>query len=79
MRVELRIFKECKYVSVEEPKRFEYEIDGFEVVYGDKAKEIEALTDGSCIDEYHEYLILKFADGSTSTYRNSHVDMHEAR
>lgn len=27
------------------------------------------------VDEYKEYAILTFADGTTSTFRNSHVDI----
>ena len=27
------------------------------------------------IDDYREYAILTFADGTTSTFRNSHVDI----
>lgn len=27
------------------------------------------------VDEYGEYAILTFADGTTSTFRNSHVDI----
>ncbi|MBQ2858417.1 MAG: hypothetical protein IJE78_15085 [Bacteroidaceae bacterium] len=49
---------------------------GFEVVADAKrVAEIEAETDGSCIDDYHEYLILYFANGETSTFRNSYVDL----
>lgn len=49
---------------------------GFEVVAGAKrVAEIEAETDCSCIDDYHEYLILHFANGETSTFRNSYVDL----
>ena len=44
-------------------------------VNGEDAAKIEAESDASCIDEYHEYLVLEFVDGTTSTFRNSHVDM----
>ena len=76
MKVELRIYEAIKYESTEEMARVQYEITGFEVVNG-KAAGIEN-TDGTCIDEYDEYLILNLADGNTATFRNSHVDMFRA-
>ena len=50
-------------------------VKAWSIVSGEDAAEIEAESDGSCIDENHEYLILHFENGETSTFRNSHVDM----
>lgn len=43
---------------------------------GQEAEEIESQTDADGIDENHEYLVLHFENGETSTFRNSHVDMY---
>ena len=45
------------------------------IVDGDDATQIEADFCGKLIDEYHEYLVLEFVDGTEATFRNSHVDM----
>lgn len=37
--------------------------------------EIENNFDESQKDEYQEYLVLEFNDGTTKIFRNSHVDM----
>lgn len=78
--VELTVFKECKYDTVWTGEEIESRaarliIDSWDIVDGEDAEDLEAETDGSCIDEYHEYLVLHLASGGTSTYRNSHVDM----
>lgn len=78
--VTLDIYDECKYTATAEV--FENEITvcykgvtGFEVVTGEAARRIEEETDGTSIDDLHEYLVLFFADGTTSTFRNSYVDL----
>lgn len=75
--VEIEIHEQVKYFDQsEELPRVQYsDVVSFEVIHGEAAAQIEAETDGSCIDEYHEYLVLSFSNGETSTFRNSHVDM----
>lgn len=78
VEINLYIYKECKYdEEVTEMKKVTYKgvIEWTIVEGGIEAQEIENETDASGIDEYHEYLILKFEDGSKATFRNSHVDM----
>nr|DAU61215.1 MAG TPA: hypothetical protein [Caudoviricetes sp.] len=80
--VELHIYENCKYTT----KRAELAKEEIMVSYtgvksysiiegGKEAKAIESITDASGVDEYHEYLVLHFENGTTSTFRNSHVDM----
>ena len=75
--VELEVYNKCKYMMDEdaEIRRVKFEISSWEIVDGQDAEEIEAHTDGSCIDDYHEYLVLHLTNGETATFRNSYVDM----
>lgn len=79
-KVMLDVYDECKYTASDEvfenSKQITYNnVVAFEVVTGKKAELIESLTDGSNIDDCHEYLVLYMKDGSTSTFRNSYVDL----
>lgn len=74
MKITVKGYEEMKYTA---------EKKAWEVVYEDvkeievktiTAEEIFKETDGTCIDEYNEYVILHFEDGETATFRNSHVD-----
>lgn len=77
VKVTLFVYENSKYTgNVGEERMVQYTgLKQWSIVDGEDAKEIEEYTDGSCIDEMHEYLVLEFTDGTTSTFRNSHVDM----
>ena len=71
-------FTESVKWEAEEEEEVKVELTGIKswsIVDGEEAKLIEAETDEDGIDENHEYLILRFANGEESTYRNSHVAM----
>ena len=79
--VEVEVYGICKYNAtcaedLDNSKKVQYRIIGWDIVNGEDARrEIEAHTDGTCIDDYHEYLVLHLVDGDTATFRNSYVDM----
>lgn len=81
--VEVEVYSECKYTASEEvfenSIKVDYDIDSWEIVTGEDAREIEADTDEDGIDDYHEYLVLHLLDDSTATFRNSYVDMFRVR
>ena len=79
--VELHIFENCKYTNKSEELVGEtvlkYKgVKSFSIIEGgEEAEEIESRIDGRVVDEYHEYLVLHFQNGTTATFRNSHVNM----
>ena len=78
MRLTLLVYDNDKYLdrkSFIDAKKVEYEIEGFRVITGEEAWQIESETDESCIDPCHEYLELAFINGTTCTFRNSFVDL----
>lgn len=82
MKVLIKVYENVKYDEVvEEVREVIYDnVESFEVVSDyERVREIEQHTDGSCIDEYHEYLVLHFKDGETGTFRNSHADLFRLR
>ena len=79
-RAILAVYDERKYTASEEVFKNAKEINyrgltKWVIVTGKDAEAIEAETDGSSIDDCHEYLELHFEDGTTSTFRNSYVDL----
>lgn len=74
----LDVYDKCKYTMSDfaDHREVTYtDIEHWEVWDGDDARYLEKDTDGSCIDDYHEYLVLFFENGETATFRNSYVDM----
>lgn len=75
--VKLNLYTTCKYdihTAEDEYKTINYnDVVGFEVVSDPMTvSEIEA---SGLVDYYHEYLVIHFADGEQSTFRNSYVDL----
>lgn len=80
VNVEVELYSECKYTASEEvfenSIRVRYNgLVNWEIVTGDDATEIGNSTDENSRDDYNEYLVLHFEDGSEATFRNSYVDM----
>lgn len=81
-QVTIYLYEGCKYNAKSDEDlgkkiKIEYtNLSHWDIIEGgEEAREIESHTDGSCIDEYHEYLVLHFNDGTEATFRNSHVVM----
>lgn len=75
--IRLYVFNESKYTAERHDIEVKYTgVKAWSVIEGGKeADAIENTVDADGIDENHEYLVLHFADGTTSTFRNSHVEM----
>ena len=75
MKLKVKVYSGCKYDKTS--KRIEKHN------YNDVMKlEVKVMTDEEIFsngfdktDEYNEYAIMTFADGTTSTFRNSHIDI----
>ena len=73
MKVKVKVYDRIKYdEKSKKVAEASYEIEGFEILNGEQI-DIESF--GNDIDEHDEYLVLHLADGNTSTFRNSYVDM----
>lgn len=77
MDVKVKIYNGVKYnKDSEKVAEVEYKnIQGFEVVFGERATQIGLETDENSRDEFNEYLVIILEDGETSTFCNSHVDL----
>lgn len=75
MNAMIKVYDGSKY-SADSKKVAEVEYNnilGYEVKIIEDSEIYEMGFDE--VDEYKEYLILKFANGETSTFKNSHIDM----
>ena len=75
MDLKVKFYSGCKYDKTSERIA--------EHIYNDVMKlEIKVMTDEEIfadgydvVDEHKKYAIMTFADGTTSTFRNSHIDI----
>lgn len=75
MKVRLYVTEGLKWEDSNETEVVYTGLVKWSIVNGVDAAEIEKDLAENEIDEHHEYLILEFNDGTTATFRNSHVDM----
>lgn len=77
MKVLVKIYDGVKYFrGSEKVTEHTYtDVESWKVVGGREAEEVEKEFIGNDLDEFQEYLILSFADGTTATFRNSHTDL----
>ena len=78
MKVSVKIYDGVKYFGESEVVAVHTytDVESWKVVAGGReAEEVEKEFIGNDLDEFQEYLILSFADGTTATFRNSHTDL----
>ena len=77
----VKVYDNCKYER-NSRKIAEIEIE-YEDVVSVEVKNMsdkEAYTEGyDEVDDFNEYVIIKFANGATSSFRNSYVDIFRLR
>lgn len=73
--IRIFVYKEDKYTEkITDETEIKYTgLTAWDIIEG--GEEAEAIEADGLVDEHHEYLVLHFNDGTTATYRNSHVDM----
>lgn len=76
MKLHVVVYDKCKYEKdSKEVWRGEYtDVEKFEIKEIPQ-DEILKETDGSCIDDYNEYLSIYLSYGEIATFRNSCVDV----
>ena len=80
VNVKVEMYAECKYTASKEvfenSRVVEYkDVVNWEVVTGEDATQIGLESVENSRDDFNEYLVLHFGDGSKCTFRNSYVDM----
>lgn len=76
--INVELYDKCKYTkNAKVIKKVQYTgVTAWDIIDGgEEAEEIESMTDESGVDPHHEYLVLHYIDGVTSTFRNSLCDM----
>ena len=72
MKCYIKGYNKSKYeADAEKIFQYDLEIEEFEVVTGEENLNCEVDEP----DYFHEYLVIYFADGSRTTYKNSRVDL----
>lgn len=76
-KVKLYTYKECKYTEdiTEEIETTYKGLKSWSIITEPTEEEEKEFIENNMVDEFHEYLILNFEDGSTASFRNSHCDL----